>query len=139
MIVAPFHASDLCEMRLQPSQAGELVHLDPSALELLAGGLAFTGRIDGRPVACAGIVPSAYGSGAMWAFLAADAGPYMLRLTRAGLRMLEIARLRRVEANVPADFVAGCRWLPILGFELEGLMRKYGPDGSDHYRYARTL
>jgi len=26
-----------------------------------------------------------------------------------------------------------------LGFENEGLMKKYGPDGSDYYRFARVV
>jgi len=25
-----------------------------------------------------------------------------------------------------------------LGFENEGLMKKFGPDGSDYYRFARV-
>lgn len=138
MNVVPFHADHLYSLRLQDQQLTELCYLERPMLEALQGPLSFTGLVDHRPIACAGITPEAFGSGVMWAFLGVDAGPYMLRLTRCGRRMLELAALRRVTANTPCDFGPGCRWLALLGFQVEGAMRKYGPDGRDHFLYARV-
>ena len=45
---------------------------------------------------------------------------------------------RRLQATSRSDFSAGQRFLEFLGFEREGLLRKYGPDGADHYLYARV-
>ena len=44
--------------------------------------------------------------------------------------------LHRVETTVACDYPDRCRWIEHIGFRDEGLMRKYGPDGKDHYRYA---
>jgi L-amino acid N-acyltransferase YncA len=46
-------------------------------------------------------------------------------------------RLRRIETQVRSDFDASKKWLNALGFEQEGLMKKYGNTGKDYYLYAR--
>lgn len=43
----------------------------------------------------------------------------------------------RVQATAKADFPKAQRFLEFLGFEREGLLRKYGVDGSDHILYAK--
>lgn len=43
---------------------------------------------------------------------------------------------QRIQAAVRKDFDKGTRLIEFLGFEKEGLMRKFGPDKSDYYRYA---
>jgi hypothetical protein len=47
-------------------------------------------------------------------------------------------RYRRVQATVHVDYVKSIKWLKRLNFEIEGLLKKYGPDGSDYYMMART-
>jgi len=48
------------------------------------------------------------------------------------------ANLQRVQASVNALDPRSVRFARWLGFENEGLMRKYGPDGTDYYRMARV-
>ena len=43
---------------------------------------------------------------------------------------------QRIQAAVRKDFDKAIRLIEILGFENEGLMRNFGPDKSDYYRYA---
>lgn len=43
----------------------------------------------------------------------------------------------RVQATTHRQFERGRRFLEWLGFEREGVLRNYGPDGSDHIIYAR--
>jgi RimJ/RimL family protein N-acetyltransferase len=45
----------------------------------------------------------------------------------------------RIQATVRTDFPAGIKYAEGLGFVREGLMRKYGPDGSDRYLYALVM
>ena len=45
--------------------------------------------------------------------------------------------LKRVQASVHAEDHQAVRFARWMGFENEGLMKKYGPDGSDYYRMAR--
>lgn len=46
-------------------------------------------------------------------------------------------KLRRVQAVVRSDFGDAHKLANWLGFENEGLMRRYGPDGFDYERYAK--
>ena len=45
----------------------------------------------------------------------------------------------RVQTAIRKDFVQGQRFAEWLGLENEGLMRKFGFDGTDQYRYARIF
>ena len=42
-------------------------------------------------------------------------------------------------SNVTPDFKIGLKFASWLGLQEEGLMKHYGFDGSDHYRYARIF
>jgi hypothetical protein len=45
----------------------------------------------------------------------------------------------RVQTAIRKDFKQGQRFAEWLGLENEGLMRKFGFDGTDQYRYARIF
>jgi hypothetical protein len=47
--------------------------------------------------------------------------------------------VHRVEASTAVGWLPGRRWLEMLGFECEGVMRAYGPDRRDFFRFARVL
>ena len=47
--------------------------------------------------------------------------------------------IKRVQTAVRSDFDKGIRFAEWLGLENEGLMKHYGFDGSDQYRYARIF
>lgn len=47
--------------------------------------------------------------------------------------------LSRIQASVAALDAVANRYARWLGFEKEGIMRKYGLDGSDYIRYARVV
>jgi len=47
--------------------------------------------------------------------------------------------LKRVQTAVRKDFIEGQKFAEWLGLEKEGLMRKWGFDGSDQYMYARLF
>ena len=46
--------------------------------------------------------------------------------------------LRRVQCTVRDGFPFLVKFIKMLGFEREGLMRKFGPEGDDYYLYARV-
>lgn len=139
MNVIPFQIEHLRSLSLQDLQARTLSCLTMDYLHVLkASGPALSAEIDGRFIACAGIAEQFGGSGTMWAVLAKDAGPYFVRLHKCAERFLSLSRLRRIEATSEVTFLQGCRWLELLGFKSEGIMRSYGPQGEDHVRYART-
>ena len=45
----------------------------------------------------------------------------------------------RVQTAIRKDFLHGQKFAEWVGLENEGLMKKYGFDGSDQYRYARVF
>ena len=47
--------------------------------------------------------------------------------------------LHRIQAAVRADWPEAQRFAEFMGFENEGLMRKFGQDKTDYIRYARVL
>lgn len=139
MIVIPFRPEHVAAMNLQEHQrlAVSVLTMDYIA-QIAHAGPSITGLVNGRVMGCCGIASPGFGIGTLWAFVAQDSGPHFIRLDRCVRRLLEIPKLRRIEASAETDFRNGCRWLEMLGFQSEGVMRKYGPHGEDHMRYART-
>ena len=138
MRIVRFDPSHLWQIRAQAHQVAVVSrYLTDQYAEILSAGLAYTGFDGTRVVACAGIVTQFAGVGTLWGVLADDSRGHFLAIHRTALRVLGMARLRRLEASSEVDFPQGCRWLELLGFQSEGVMRSYGPDGKDHHRYAR--
>lgn len=46
--------------------------------------------------------------------------------------------LRRTQCTVRAGFPFLIKFIELLGFEREGLLRKFGPEGDDYFIYARV-
>ena len=53
--------------------------------------------------------------------------------------MQEEYKYQRIQASISVKDAKAKRFAEWLGFENEGIMKKYGPDGSDYYRYARVM
>jgi hypothetical protein len=141
MIIEPFSPRHLWEIDLQPAQRSWYLYASPEYAESLARGMAYTARVRGRIVACGGILPVDEDTGHLWCFLAAEAGRHFVRLHRTAQRFLRVAGKRVLVATSEADFVDGCRWLELLGFQRASRSRlpKYGPDGADHICYEKVL
>lgn len=98
--------------------------------------------LDGKVAGVVGMAVAWPGVADAWTLLskAACAHPMELhhcvsKIIRSYTKMLGVVRL---SAASRASNAQGQRWLKALGFKPEGLMRKYGPDGSDWYLYARV-
>lgn len=133
MNVVPFDPQHLRDMT---PQAAQRVEFTPEAMAADYG-QAWTGMVDGKPVACAGLVEMWAGRAYAWAVLSKDVGPHLLRVTREIRFRLDAAPFGRVEMAVDAKFSNGCRWAERLGFRLESLAGKYLPGGRDAFIYVR--
>tara|TARA_R110002167_G_scaffold62113_2_gene175400 strand:- start:611 stop:1051 length:441 start_codon:yes stop_codon:yes gene_type:complete len=110
---------------------------------LFAPGLAFTGLIDGYVIASAGIKPLWPGVGEAW-IVASDNMPKkklsVIKLIKENFdRMIHDNGFVRVQACIRSDWPEAKRFAEFLGFEHEGIMKKYGPDGQDYLRMARVF
>ena len=138
--IARMRAEHLVGFRLQPKQAmlaGNLA--DPAYVAALVGSGNAYAALDGdHAVAFAGCLELWQGRAYLWSLMGEDSGPHMRTLVRAAAGYLRVAPWHRIEAAVASDFRAGHRLVRLLGFEFEGRMRAYAPDGADHDLYARV-
>jgi hypothetical protein len=137
VIVVPFEPHHLCAF--DPIEGAVLSIVTVQHLARLRTlGPAVTAFDGDQIIGCAGVIVQEGGCGTLWAFCAVAARTRIIRMHRGLERLISIVPLRRLEASARVDFAPACRWLELLKFEREGIMRKFGPDGSDHVRYART-
>ena len=104
-------------------------------------GMAFTGLINDKIVAAAGM-KKIWGNVAEGWFIAKnDVWNYPITIAKAVKQNIDYLatsnNIKRLQTAVRADFGIGIRFAKWLGFNNEGLMKSYGFDGSDHYRMSR--
>jgi RimJ/RimL family protein N-acetyltransferase len=140
MIVRPWTIGDTERLHMQPAQEylGRIVDVCADFTELSSQGLAWTAEHDGGVIAFAGIEPQWQNRATAFALLSESAGSHFPAIHKAVLRFLNWAPYRRIEATVDVGFTQGHRWIKMLGFEVEGYMRAYRPDGADMLLYARV-
>ena len=138
MIVRPWEEGDTERLVLQDSQSYmSLLLEDLDLAPLAAENMAWVGETDEGVMAIAGIAPQWENRATAWAMISQNAGVHFMKIHREVKRHLDEAPFRRIEATVDAKFKAGHRWMNMLGFELEGYLRNYRPDGGDQVMYAR--
>lgn len=137
MIIVPLTAEHLARLALQPAQAWCRPHLTDDTLTETAALGGYTALVEGEPIACCGLMPFWPGRAMAWSFIGANAGSHMVALTRAVQRHFAACGVRRIEAYVDEGFDAGRRWVELLGFEFEGRLEAFLPDGRSQLLYAR--
>jgi hypothetical protein len=139
MRIEPFHVAHLDAMALQPHQRAWRAGLSGSSLGWLAEpGDAWTGFVDGRPVACAGLLDLGGGRAEAWALCGVEAGRVMVPLTRALGRGLAASAFRYVQAHTARDFAPARRWVALLGFRFAAVLPRYCDDGGDAELWTRV-
>ena len=139
----PTHPSDLGAFQVQANQASVAGWLSDERWQgTLRRGPAWTMIWGGAVVAMGGIEVVAEGRAIAWSFVD-DKMPVQAKIgcAKHAARMVRQAKwlgVWRVEAYCRPDFEPGKRLLAGLGFEREGLMRKYLPDQSDLELWARV-
>lgn len=121
------------------AQAKQAELTPDNLLALLRSGPAWWVRWNGRLVALGGLSVMWQGRAAVWGYLGGDAGPAMVCMTREVEKQLRAFAMDfpRIEAYVQRNHEAGHRWIRMLGFQKEGVMRKFAND-HDYVMYARV-
>jgi hypothetical protein len=140
VIVAPFHPAHLLEIRAQPAQPKDFaLFSDPEYGEQLLAGDAFSVfDAAGQVQAVLGVAPLWENRGAAWAVLSGECGPVFVAMHKQAKAYFDRCRFARVEAYIDPNFPQAVRWIELLGFQREGLMRKFTPAGADNYLYSRV-
>lgn len=140
MIVRPWELGDTHKLTLQSSQEYlvQIGSVDFDLTPISEAGLAWVAEIEGQIIAIAGLMPEWENRATAWAYISKDAGRHFVRIHKAVSRFLEQSDYRRIEATIDVGFDAGVKWIEMLGFEYEGYLRAYRPDGADMLLYARV-
>lgn len=140
MIVRPWKKGDTSRLSLQKDQSfsKDSINEDTDLSDLSDQGLARTFEIDGEVVMIAGLAPQWTNRAIAWTLISQGAGKHFVELHRYVDNFLDNSDFRRIESTVDVGFEAGHRWMKMLGFEIEGYMKAYRPDGGDMVLYARV-
>lgn len=143
-IALPFHPSHLSRLEVDRAAEAEFTSMDNlknRAQEVADAKTAFTVFHEGNISLCFGITPYWPGMAEAWMIPSRYALDRGLRLTRGAKRFFDkigpSLDLRRLQVVVCVDREKAVSWAEFLRFKREGLMRRYGPEGSDYYMYAR--
>ena len=133
-----------CQMNHKVLEADrQFINVEGNAKNLEQDDLAFTGLINKKPIFAAGM-KMIWGQVAEgWVIATQDVWNHPLRVAKAikkdFARVAKENNIARVQTSIRKDFKQGQRFAEWLGLENEGLMRKFGFDGTDQYRYARIF
>ena len=138
-MVVDYEPEHFFELAADMPEVARLVELDPEhARKLALQAVARSFRYGDLIVGIVGMDRKWQGCGSLWAVFRPEAGAHMLGITRDCMKLMEEFSERRMEAHVLDGFMAGHKWMRILGFKPEGLMRKWSPFGEDCWLYARV-
>jgi hypothetical protein len=133
-----------CQMNHKVLEADKnYINIEGNAKNLEQDDLAFTGLVNNKPIFAAGM-KMVWGQVAEgWVIATQDVWDYPLSVAKAirkdFARVAKENNIVRVQTAIRKDFEQGQRFAEWLGLENEGLMRKFGFDGTDQYRYARIF
>lgn len=87
-----------------------------------------------------GVISVWKGVAIAWLLTACEIERYKLFFHKTIVRMLDSAirelSLHRIDVTVLAEHKTSINWLERLGFQNEGIMRKFDSGKNDYYRYA---
>jgi len=103
----------------------------------------FTAFVDGKPIAAGGIFILWENVAEGWVLATNKIWNHKLTMAKIFKKRTDVLikenKIKRLQTAVKADFELGHKFAKFLGLETEGLMKHYGPDGSDYIRYARIM
>ena len=129
-----FDAYQLSVMRTFPDYEKSLEHM-------AAAGDAYTALIEGQPVMCWGLIELWPGVAEAWMLRDEAISRHATTLARCAydyfLQVGVELSLNRCQFSVNSHNKRAIRFARYLKFEVEGVLRKYAPDGSDYLMMAR--
>ena len=146
MDIIPFKKEHAEFILSQQLNAAEL-YLKPEhrkyALYLEQIGLSFTATVNDKPIAAGGISMLWDNVAEGWVMATNEVWNHSIIMAKHFKKrtdvLIETTKIKRLQTTVKADFALGHKFAKWLKFEPEGLMKYYGPDGSDYIRYARII
>jgi len=146
MKIVPFRATDALDLiRSGVIECGAQVSEPNGSMASLAEfyereSMSVTCILEGKVLFCAMIKPLWPGVAEVAALFDKSFSNHALSGCRAAReamdQVFEIGELHRLQTTVRVDFAAGVRFAEWMGFEREGLAKRYSHDGVDAWYYA---
>jgi len=140
----PYHRAHLSRMRIdQPDVIAAAKYIDiPAVLDNQAQrGPAVTAFVGDKPTVCFGAYMFWNGVAEAWMIADESVRYRPIQLTKVARLFMDTVekslRLHRLHMTVKKDDNRAVKWAGALGFKSEGVMQRYGPDGSDFLMMAR--
>lgn len=123
-------------LQITPQKSQQYIPLTTEYGNYLATGNCFTGLHDGRVVAIGGILPVTESRAYLHMIVSEGVPHQWVKLYRATKRLIgavqnDYIRLETLSTTPEAD-----RWLEMVGFQYEGILRRVMPDGADAKSYS---
>ena len=146
VVIVPFenkHANQILEQGLN----SDVLQLKPEhrkyAYFLKEIGMSFTGLVNNKPIAAGGVFHLWDGVAEGWVLASKEIYKYPIFCAKHIKRRTEIIikanNIKRLQTSVKADCDVAVRFAKWMGLKEEGLMKSYGPDGSDFIRFAKVI
>ena len=146
VVIVPFenkHANQILEQGLN----SDVLELKPEhrkyAYFLKEIGMSFTGLVNDKPIAAGGVYHLWDGVAEGWVLATKEIYKYPIFCAKHIKRRTEIIikanNIKRLQTSVKADCDVAVRFAKWMGLKEEGLMKSYGPDGSDFIRFAKVI
>jgi hypothetical protein len=138
--IRPIQEGDLELIRQNPLEEAVKKYPDWKTPENNAWSALWNGKL----IAVGGMIILWEGVGEAWLMLSKDFNGMSNIAVLLGLRkqlnkMVEDNKLWRVQAMVRPDVPKAVEMIEYFGFEKEGLLKKYCPDGGDAYVYSKII
>ena len=133
-----------CQMNHKILEAdSEYIKVMGDASNLQEDNLSFTAILNNKPIVSAGM-KMVWGKVAEgWVIGTSEMLKHPITISKVikkdFARIAKEQDIERIQTAVRKDFKTGIRFVEWLGFEREGLMKKWGFDSSDQYMYARLF
>lgn len=135
MEIVPFQAAHIARLKSE-TENEELP--DPEFLAALEEEKYSYSLVQGdKVIACLGVIEWWEGRAEGWMFIGPHSLGELCYLYRAVRRFFETCPYRRVEAVVRSDFPEAQDWVKSFGFQFEGHLTAYSPEGEDMMMFAK--
>ncbi len=138
--IVPLKESHVLEILKDRTMSPNVSREDLIKTYLSPGSLSSTLIIDDVPIVCGGIVNLNWKRGEAWILTSSLFNQYKKTCYKAVKTMLEVmsktGNFVRVQSLVEPNSL-NCKMIKRLGFEFEGVLRRYGPDNQDLWLYGR--
>ena len=114
-------------------------HIEDYAVD----GLSYSAMCDGKVYAMLGLYPLWKGVAEAWLLPSSKLENRKMVFHKSCLRFFPYAaqklKLHRIQVYVRSSNVQAYKWIEMMYFNREGLLKRYGPDINDYYVYGRLF